>query len=97
MGRGIEAAGLYSVAIALNDQTGAIVAQDNTMAIMGGNVGIGTTTPMKTLEISSVMLLTPTDTPGTCIEGSVYYDASLHEPCFCNGTNWKQFDNGGNC
>ena len=42
MGRGIEAAGQYSVAIALTDMEGTQVTQNNTMAIMGGKVGIGT-------------------------------------------------------
>jgi hypothetical protein len=51
MGNRIEAAGDYSVAIALNDQTGTVVSQDNTMAIMGGNVGIGTTSPSGKLDV----------------------------------------------
>jgi hypothetical protein len=51
MGRGIKAAGFYSFAIALNDQTGTTVTQDNTMAIMGGNVGIGTVSPSATLDV----------------------------------------------
>ena len=45
IGQEIEAGGYYSVAIALNDQNGTVVSQNNTMAIMGGNVGIGTTDP----------------------------------------------------
>jgi len=51
IGRKIEAAGDYSVAIALADMDGAQVTQDNTMAILGGNVGIGTTTPSYTLHV----------------------------------------------
>jgi hypothetical protein len=51
IGREIEAAGDYSVAIALNDQNGAVVSQDNTMAVMGGNVGIGTTSPSAKLDV----------------------------------------------
>ncbi len=51
MGRGIEAQGRYSVAIALNDQNGTIVSQSNTLAIMGGKVGIGTTSPDERLHI----------------------------------------------
>jgi hypothetical protein len=44
--------------------------------------------------------LNPTDSPGTCdgtTEGRVYYDDSLAEPCFCNGSEWRQFDGGGTC
>jgi hypothetical protein len=51
MGRGIEAAGDYSFAIALDDMNGAIVSQPNTMAIMGGDVGIGTVSPDARLDI----------------------------------------------
>ena len=45
MGRDIEANGDYTVAIALSDQDGLAVTQSNTMAIMGGSVGIGTINP----------------------------------------------------
>jgi len=65
-----------------------------------GNVGVGTTSPNAKLEVSSVIKSTPTDSPGTCnsdLEGGMYYDASLNEPCFCDGSNWRQFDGGGNC
>jgi hypothetical protein len=51
MGKNIEAAGMYSVAIALSDMDGAQVIQNNTMAIMGGNVGIGTATPGAKLDV----------------------------------------------
>ena len=53
MGRGIEAEGDYVVAISLNDdQSGTVVSQDNTMSIMGGKVGIATTTPQGTLDVN---------------------------------------------
>jgi hypothetical protein len=51
MGREIEAQGDFSVAIALNDQNGEVVSQNNTMAIMGGNVGVGTTNPSAKLDV----------------------------------------------
>ncbi len=67
-------------------------------------VGINDSTPAVTLEVSSVLRLTPSDTPPSCtgangalINGTMYYDHSLREPCFCNGTAWRQFDNGGTC
>ena len=58
MGNGIEASGINSIAFALNDQTGTIVTQDNTMAIMGGNVGIGTVSPAEPLTVNGVIAAT---------------------------------------
>lgn len=54
IGGGIDAKGESSVAIALNWQGGTIVSQPNTMVIMGGNVGIGTTTPGTRLSIAGL-------------------------------------------
>jgi len=53
MGRGIEAQGEYSVAIALSDQNGKIIDQNNTMSIMGGYVGIDEVSPGFPLHINS--------------------------------------------
>ncbi len=52
IGWGIDAAGSQSIAIALNDQTGTTLTQANTMAIMGGPVGIGTVTPGYALDVN---------------------------------------------
>jgi hypothetical protein len=67
-----------------------------------GAVGINMTYPSTgvNLEVSSIIKSTPTDSPGACnvnTEGGMYYDASMKEPCFCNSTNWVQFDNGNPC
>jgi len=65
-----------------------------------GNVGIGTEAPQQRLEVNAVLRLTPTDAPGACgsaVEGSMYYDASAHTPCYCNGTEWTRLDGGGEC
>jgi hypothetical protein len=51
IGQGIEAAGERSVAIALNDQNGTVIGQDNTLAILGGTVGLGHATPSVALEV----------------------------------------------
>jgi len=58
LGREIEANGDYSLAIALSDQNGISVTQDNTMSIMGGNVGIGTISPTEMLEVNGVIVVT---------------------------------------
>ena len=52
MGREITVSGYNSVGIALNDQNGLDVTENNVMAIMGGKVGIGTNNPSCPLEVS---------------------------------------------
>ncbi len=53
MGREINVSGEYSFGISLNNPTtDYLVTQINTMAIMGGNVGIGTTAPSNKLEVN---------------------------------------------
>jgi len=54
IGHEIEAAGDHSFAIALSDQNGLQVTQDSTLAIMGGYVGIGTSSPLNNLHIEDV-------------------------------------------
>ena len=67
LGRGIESSGRNSVAIALDNMEGINVSQDNTMSIMGGDVGIGTTSPSSELVVynengaTRIMI----DNPGT--------------------------------
>ncbi|MCP4674466.1 MAG: hypothetical protein GY854_02905 [Deltaproteobacteria bacterium] len=51
MGREIEALGSYTVAVGLADMNGLECAQDNSMCIMGGNVGVGTPTPKTRLHV----------------------------------------------
>ncbi len=52
MGRGIEAKGNNTVAIALNNQSGTTILENNTMAVMGGQVGIGTVKPSHLLHVN---------------------------------------------
>lgn len=53
IGRGIEVSGNSSIGIGLNNQSGTLISQSNTMAIMGGKVGIGDSSPEASLEIHS--------------------------------------------
>lgn len=65
-----------------------------------GEVGINTNNPDARLHINNTLKLTPTDSPTSCVtvgKGGIYFDDSLIEPCFCNGTAWLQFDGGGSC
>jgi hypothetical protein len=62
---------------------------------------IGNVNVTGNVTVGGLLKLSNTDSPGTCntvSEGSVYYDASLNEPCYCDGVGgWKQFDGGGAC
>jgi len=54
------------------------------------------------LKLNGLIMLYKTDYPVPCknnnnMKGSVYYDLSLNEPCYCTGVGWKQFDGGGSC
>ena len=59
MGREINVSGSHSFGISLNDPASDYqLSQSNTMAIMGGNVGIGTTTPNSKLEVNGSVNIT---------------------------------------
>jgi len=70
MGREIEAQGNYSIAIALNDQNGTVISQDNTMAIMGGKVGIDFATPTHLLDVGTM---------GAYCDGMAWVDGSSRD------------------
>jgi len=57
---------------------------------ISGNVGIGTTDPVRTLHINDYMRLEPvSDPPDIPDEGDIYYDSDDHKlKCF-DGTNWQ--------
>jgi len=67
MGERIQANGSHTVAIALSNQNGLSVTQDNTMAIMGGKVGIDASAPAAELQVGGTdgVLFTGTYGSGT--------------------------------
>ena len=74
-----------------------VIQHDNSAVCLAIRDGCDVDIP--TLEVGNFRT-NVTDSPGTCdttTEGRIYYDASLDEPCFCNGTSWNQFDGGGAC
>ena len=74
IGSYIEAGGDYSVAIGL-DFTSRNCSQSNSMCIMGGNVGIGTTTPSSKLEVDGNII----------VSGSI--TSNSQNVCLEDGTN----------
>jgi len=97
IGREIEAAGDYTVAIALSDQDGLQVTQNNTLSIMGGKVGIGTTSPEFGLSVGGdggILATThtaplPTLTKSGAGRRLIWYPAkSAFRAGFVNSTHW---------
>jgi hypothetical protein len=77
-----------------------------TLRIVGGNVGIGRTTPAAKLDvagsatISGSLSLAPNVLAdiGACTTataGKMYYDGPANKYYFCNGTSWTEFGSGG--
>jgi hypothetical protein len=71
------------------------VATSNSM-VLGGtgvnavNVGIGTTSPQRTLHVSAVMRLEPISTaPSSPAKGDMYFDSTLNKLRVYDGTVWQ--------
>ncbi|UCE37667.1 MAG: hypothetical protein JSW00_19845, partial [Thermoplasmata archaeon] len=74
MGSRITAEGDYSFGIGLAyNINGWTITQANTMAIMGGNVGIGTVSPENTLHVNGTINLDPIPAPANPSTGFVIY------------------------
>jgi hypothetical protein len=78
MGNEIEVNGAHSFGIGLDDPASAhVVTQANTMAIMGGKVGIGTTSPNEKLTVASAISLGEGAAPSpTAGYGKIYVKSS---------------------
>ena len=54
------------------------------------NVGIGTTSPARTLHVNDVLRLEPRDSaPADPSEGDIYMDSTTHKLMVFDGTNWQ--------
>ena len=74
-----------------DDDTYAIwVNGDRRLAIQtDGNVGIGTTSPARTLHVNDVMRLEPTSAPSSPSEGDMYMDSGTNKLMVYDGTIWQ--------
>lgn len=99
IGRGItiDSTGNYSVAIALDNLFTTTISNPNTMAIMGGNVGIGTVSPGAKLDVNGDVIIgaggvsissiqrhtfNDWDPPDLADGGTGQYDHTLPSGCF---------------
>jgi len=63
-----------------------------------GNVGIGTTTPVRNVHIKDTMRLEPrSSAPTSASLGDLYVDSDSFELCMYNSTAWVGLSNGGTC
>jgi len=95
-GRKIEVTGEYSFGISLdNPVTAYELTASNTMAIMGGNVGIATTSPATALDVNGIIKTQPASarTCNTLAQGGIMYDSDDNHFYGCNGSTWLQLDN----
>jgi hypothetical protein len=61
--------------------------------IKNGDVGIGTTSPARSLHINDTLRLEPRSAaPSSPAEGDIYFDSDLHMPCYYNSSDWLTFD-----
>lgn len=65
----------------------------NTLAFTGGNVGLGTTSPSRLLDVNGVMRLRTSVEPTPALTGDIYSDGS--SVFFYDGTGWQDLLGGG--
>ncbi len=77
---------------ALSLPTNGLVVGTNQLVAASGKVGIGTATPVASLDINGVMRLAPKSSVSTCDVGHAgsLGMTSLYSLCVCNGTGWVE-------
>jgi len=80
---------INSWSVSVTTATGNIVQISNGNFVVDGDVGIGTSSPARTLHINDVMRLEPTSAPLDPGEGDIYMDAAAHTLMVYDGTVWQ--------
>ena len=89
MGRNITVQGTSSVGIGL-DSTAYVIADANTMAITGGEVGIGTVSPAARLHVNGEIIVGNSGLAcSSDTAGGLRYESGAYQ--FCNGSTWDTF------
>ena len=64
---------------------------ENVIVFTNGNVGIGTDSLVRSLQVKDVIRLEPRNTsPSDPSEGDIYMDGNSHKLKVFNGTEWKE-------
>ncbi len=94
--QGDQDTGMYSdTANTIQFTTGGV---DRVAIDSSGYMGIGTTTPYRTLSITDTMNIEPRATaPTGAILGDIYVDSDTNELCFYNGSAWTGIVAAGAC
>lgn len=92
-GSNVDVNGNYSIGFGLDPTVPTTITAPNTMAIMGGKVGVGTTAPTTELDVSgSVRLGNNGETCAAAIEGAIRYNSTNKTIELCDGTGWSEIN-----
>jgi hypothetical protein len=95
LGMGAQTSGRYSMTFSLDGASTYTVSQDNAMAIMGGNVGIGTVSPGSLLDVNGPIHIKPTTLPVSPTAGQLAFDSGAANALkFYDGSAWQTVGTG---
>ncbi len=89
LGLMMTVSGTQSGGLSIGNASGRTVSQANTLAIIGGRVGINTTAPVRALDVNDTFRIVPRSAaPSSGSLGDMYVDSDTNELCFYNSTVW---------
>jgi hypothetical protein len=95
LGQGAISNGRYGIMVSLDGASTFTGTQNKAMAIMGGNVGIGTITPSRLLHVNGAARFTPTTAPSSPAAGDLFFDSTASNALkYYNGSAWQAVGTG---